>query len=392
MMTKHKSVCGILLATAVVIFLFACIDGVQKASIQQTKNDWEEIGPGGGGATFIPAFSYHNPAKFLIRCDMTGSYITDDGGQSYRQINFPNGASSFAFDPGDSSVIYIGSAFLNKSTDGGKTWTKVFPRESEIVSEKYFGDHGNYHIETTQGSLYDSNIGEITNIRVDPVSSMSLYFSMGKFFFYSNDNGITWNKIECNSSIQFIYVNNENLKNNVFIFTGDALSVFDKTTKSIVENKFPVALQPAFSFTGGLTKNKQTVFYALHNDSDENKSDEFGHSTVWISTDNGLQWREISDLFVNNSAVGIKPSYSMIACSEFNAEQAYLIANRYEQKKDAGMIYWYGAMKTKDAGKQWKWVWKGGGGSGQYGVKDGKGVTNLNDAWAEKAFGGEYIR
>ena len=37
-------------------------------------------------------------------------------------------------------------------------------------------------------------------------------------------------------------------------------------------------------------------------------------------------------------------------------------------------------------------MWKGGGGSGQYGVKDGIGVSNRNDAWAEKAFGGEYIR
>ena len=50
------------------------------------------------------------------------------------------------------------------------------------------------------------------------------------------------------------------------------------------------------------------------------------------------------------------------------------------------------ALKTRDTGLTWNWVWKGGGGSGQYGVKDGKGVSNLSDAWAQEAFGGEYIR
>ena len=72
---------------------------------------------------------------------------------------------------------------------------------------------------------------------------------------------------------------------------------------------------------------------------------------------------------------------------------AYLICNRYEVKKNnVGFIYWYGALKTSDSGNSWEWVWKGGGGSGQYAVKDGVGVFNLKDAWAEKAFGGEYIR
>ena len=51
-----------------------------------------------------------------------------------------------------------------------------------------------------------------------------------------------------------------------------------------------------------------------------------------------------------------------------------------------------GLLKPETTAVTWNWVWKGGGGSGQYGVKDGKGVSNLSDAWAEKAFGGEYIR
>jgi photosystem II stability/assembly factor-like uncharacterized protein len=82
----------------------------------------------------------------------------------------------------------------------------------------------------------------------------------------------------------------------------------------------------------------------------------------------------------------------MIACAEADAAQVYAVCNRYEDKTGDKLKYWYGALKSDDAGKSWHWTWKGGGGSGQYGVKDGIGVQNLTDAWAEKAFGGEYIR
>src|SRR5687768_2728967 len=93
---------------------------------KQLVVNWEKLGPGGGGSTFIPTFSYETPQNFLVRCDMTGSYITNDGGISYQQVNFPNGASAYAFDPGDANSIWIGSTTLNHSTDGGKTWELVF--------------------------------------------------------------------------------------------------------------------------------------------------------------------------------------------------------------------------------------------------------------------------
>ena len=82
---------------------------------------------GGGGAIFIPTFSYMSANKFLLRCDMTGSYLSRDGGKSYEQINFAGGASSFAWDYADSNVVYIGSASLNRSDDGGKGWKMIFP-------------------------------------------------------------------------------------------------------------------------------------------------------------------------------------------------------------------------------------------------------------------------
>ena len=380
--------------TIVFIFLCGCNNVSTSSKDKENKTiGWEKIGPGGGGATFIPTFSYVNNEKFLVRCDMTGTYLTNDGGQSFTQINFPNGISSIAFDPNDSANVYIGSSALNHSADGGKTWQILFPKKEEIAKETFSGDHASYHMETTKESLYEQGAGGIGNIRIDPVSSAAIYFSMRNFFFYSIDKGTTWKKEDCKTPIEFIYTNKYNSKDEVFIFTGQSICIFNKKNKTFSEKKLPAAMSPAFSFTAGITaKDKQEVFYVLHHDQKQEIEAEFGHSEVWMSTDKGSSWKQVDDSFIANVPAGIKPSYSMITCSELNAEQAYLVTNRYEEKKDTGFIYWYGAIKTNDAGKTWNWVWKGGGGSGQYGVKDGKGVDNLHDAWAEKAFGGEYIR
>jgi photosystem II stability/assembly factor-like uncharacterized protein len=382
------------------MFFLCILAGVTGCSKEDKKEEksitqptWEKIGPGGGGATFIPTFSYHNTSDFLLRCDMTGSYHTKNGGESYQQTNFPNGAASFAYDPGDSQTIYIGSNYLSRSTDGGETWTRIFPAKQDIVSESYSGDHASYSMETRSGSLYEPGEERIGNIRVDPTNSSTLFFSMGPFLFYSRDKGKTFAKKDVGRKIDYLYGNSAGLKDELVIFTDSSVFVFNKSSAELTAKAFPKEMSPAFSFTAGSeSKGGREIFYALHHDTTQEINEEFGHSEVWMSEDRGVTWTHNVNEFITNKNAGVKPSYSMIACSEFNARQVYLVTNRFEEKKGKGFIYWYGALKTTDAGQSWEWVWKGGGGSGQYGIKDGVGVANLKDAWAEKAFGGEYIR
>ncbi|HTN08955.1 hypothetical protein [Agriterribacter sp.] len=217
-------------------------DSVKAPEInQQTETGRQKQGPGSGVSTFIPTFSWHNATRFLIRCDMTGSCLTTNGGQSYKQINFPNGASGYAYDALDSNTI------------------------------------------------------------------------------------------------------------------------------SLSAKKLPAAVSAAFSFTGGTTKNKeQVIFYALRYDPMQAIDNEFGHTELWLSKDMGDSWQQATNATVMNTTAGIKPSYSMIACAANDAGKAYLVRNRYEERKNGGMVFWYGALKTNDAGDTWSWVWKGGGGSGQY--------------------------
>jgi photosystem II stability/assembly factor-like uncharacterized protein len=374
------------------IFLFACNSETIRERPSQVSN-WSKLGPGGGGSTFLPTFSYHKEDEFLIRCDMTGSYLTKDGGDSYSQVNFANGSSSFAFDPHDANTIYIGSTALNRSTDGGKTWKQIFPNSSEILSEKYEGDHASYSFKTVPTSVYNADSRRISGIRVDPVKKDLLYFSMGNAFYFSDERGGGFNRMDLQYPIAFLYTNPGILKGQVLIFTTHAIYTFNKNSKAITEKNLPSSMSPAFSFTGGTVKNSsQVILYALHNDQSKPIEEEFGYSELWTSLDHGVTWEQTANKIINNDRFKIKPSYSMVSCSEFDASHAYIVCNRYEEKADNKSIHWYGALKTDDSGNNWNWVWKGGGGSGQYGVRDGIGVSNLEDAWTEKAFGGEYIR
>ena len=128
------------------LFLLTAGCGPSAETIEQqvspaSEAAWEVIGPGGGGSTFYPTFSYYDPERIVIRCDMTGTYLSADGGQSWEMFNFPGGARAFAFDPQNADVVYVGAKGLHRTRDGGRTWELVFPRREEIEKASYLSDH-----------------------------------------------------------------------------------------------------------------------------------------------------------------------------------------------------------------------------------------------------------
>ena len=93
-------------------------------------------GLGGGGGMFLPTLSPLNNNDVLVSGDMTGFYISHDGGSSWRMFNLGDRAWFFVFDPVDPKVIYAKTApapvgfkqdrpfsrpALFRSADSGKT-------------------------------------------------------------------------------------------------------------------------------------------------------------------------------------------------------------------------------------------------------------------------------
>src|SRR5690606_22463854 len=95
---------------------------------------WAFAGYGGGGAMFFPAVSPHDAQLALVACDMTGSYVTYNGGESWRMFNLRGPVDYFVFDPVDPNTIYAHSIALFKSTNRGRTWSILYPHPSEVVS------------------------------------------------------------------------------------------------------------------------------------------------------------------------------------------------------------------------------------------------------------------
>ena len=81
---------------------------------------WRKLGPGGGGALFYPTISPHNTNTVLVGCDMTGSYISGDAGESWRMFNLRSRAAAFG-----------GRVILHNAPEGGALLRLTLPAAAE---------------------------------------------------------------------------------------------------------------------------------------------------------------------------------------------------------------------------------------------------------------------
>src|SRR5215468_7840158 len=111
------------------VFRLICLllAGLTFSGDSDRPGDFKIIGPGGGGAMFHPSVSPHDLDTVLVSCDMTGAYISHDGGKSWRMFNLRGVVEFFVFDPKDKKVIYAEATGLWRSSDGGDSWSLVYP-------------------------------------------------------------------------------------------------------------------------------------------------------------------------------------------------------------------------------------------------------------------------
>src|SRR4029079_6534631 len=106
----------------------------------------------------------------FVSCDMTGSYVTHDGGNSWRMFNLHSPVNFYVFDPLDSNTVYANSVALFKSTNKGRTWKLLYPSPSETIALVCKGDHAEEIVVTK-----DSTIRKVQALAVDPKDSKKLY-------------------------------------------------------------------------------------------------------------------------------------------------------------------------------------------------------------------------
>jgi photosystem II stability/assembly factor-like uncharacterized protein len=127
---------------AVLLLVTAAAAGELAPTRPARLDAWRVIGPGGGGTMRRTAISPHDPKVVVLGCDMTGAYLTGDGGASWRMFNLGSVPTAFAFDPSRPETIYAGAEAVYRSDDSGRTWRMVLPDPAKSTVAGAIGDHG----------------------------------------------------------------------------------------------------------------------------------------------------------------------------------------------------------------------------------------------------------
>jgi hypothetical protein len=367
--------------------LALCIPSTRATSAAQKsgKGGWRIIGPGGGGAQYRPTVSPHDPNTVLVACDMTGSYITRDGGRSWRQFNLRTRVDAFAFDPKDPSVIYAGSSGLFRSEDGGERWRLVFPSPSAVTSERMVGDHAQHSFVSRDNWPG----GSVQAVRVDPQQTAHIYIAVktadSLLLFHTNDRGKTWRKgAEApGKEVRALHLDTTSPKANrrLFVFTDTGVHAAYVRDLRLEGVRLPAGVANIVGATSGLDPaTRRPVFYITTPAAFEGGKLSTG---VYRSTDLGQTWAELRGGLERGDAghaAARPPVFTLVAAAEGDARTVYLVAQRFpEASAEGGTVRnHFGILKSTDRGDTWQWALKATG-------RDGP--SNRKEGWLGRSFG-----
>ncbi|MBL7696972.1 MAG: hypothetical protein JNK79_02400 [Chitinophagaceae bacterium] len=331
----------------------ACNSSPTQTSKQISGSDitWKVIGFGGGGNTYCPTVSPHNPNIMMLSCDMTGSYVTRNGGQSWKNFNIMGPVKAFTYDPIDSNVVYAISRALFRSNNMGETWEMVFPAPSDIEKVVTQGDEATETIVT-----HDKKTKSISAFEIDPFNSNILYAVIAEdnkyFFCVSTNRGATWIKQRSvTQPIKNIFLPPGSSTNRTILLAGtntvevqkDHTSKTWKTPGNIIQ------------YTGGYDNaKKKFILYAIGGRS-QTKA-ERDRPGVYISENEGETWQNLQpNVLKLGRSTTQNPEWRTIATSSSQPATIYLSYSKLLTGVDTFSM---GILKSTDYGKTWNFAWK----------------------------------
>jgi photosystem II stability/assembly factor-like uncharacterized protein len=326
---------------------------VAGTALAVRPGDFRVIGPGGGGAMFNPTISPHDRNTVLVSCDMTGAYITHDGGQSWRMFNLRGVVRFFAFDPIDPKVIYAQATGLWRSTDSGETWKLVYPQAAHIKKIMMRSDHADEHLVAEPDPLEN-----ITAMAIDPANSKILYAAAGgenhAALFVSRDRGESWERQDdLPETPHRMWADPKIAQRARRLYLIGPHFVVRKSGTELVKFSSPGSV--AFTDSSlGFTSAEQPIIYGV------------SEKGVFVSKDGGASWKA-------SSFPGSGAKFRAVGASLQRGETAYVSYGDLSKN----LRSWIGVAKTENGGDSWQLIWQ----------EASSAAANVHDAWITPRFG-----
>jgi len=333
------------------------------------KGAWKVLGPGGGGAQFLSTINPADPNNVFVRCDMTGAYVTVDGGKSWRMFNLRTVVQDFEFDPGQPNTVYAANSGLYRSDDRGSRWQLIYPDPTEIAAERMVGDHADQYFELTGGARSP----RIEKVRVDPASSNTIYIGQPAPYIYSaaapprregesvvimlsEDRGKSWRelvRVKGQDVLAILPGTWEGKPDDVTVFTDRSVVRVAKASGKVTE--LPLPVERILAAEGGTGENGCVYYVLAPMRSSEGKV----AGGVYRSTDQGKSWKQVNNGLLDGwQDSGALPRFSALAVCEGDSRVAYLSSSHYILKINNERERQFGIFKTEDSGETWRWVYR----------------------------------
>jgi photosystem II stability/assembly factor-like uncharacterized protein len=320
---------------------------------------WRIIGPGGGGTMIAPTISPHDSNIVLEHCDMTGGYVTLDGGLSWRLFSLRTVIETFAFDPQNAKIIYAGNAALWRSEDTGRTWRMLFPNPANNTIEHQNGDHSNYSL-TTGDKSYIPGLS-IRAIAVDPKDSNIIQMAFAdprngeSVLLASSDRGVSFQR-QHEFPAERIHL--------LRYTSGGLLAIGSKGVYRYAGGKWEAQAGPGEELVNASVgeSNGTTYLYATT-----------PKGALFVTEDGGHNWQERTPALGQQSG-----QFETVATAGRNARIAYAGFRNLKLGERHEDLY-NGIAKTVDGGRRWSIVFR----------ESTRPALNLDASWIEpRAAGG----
>jgi photosystem II stability/assembly factor-like uncharacterized protein len=394
---------GLLIISLVLISSFPINNNQLKPSDKPNPDgEWKIIGPGAGGGVFIPTISPFDTSLVFAKGDMTGDFVTYDGGLSWKLFNLMSVVQDYEFDPADPDVVYAASrgylydedrgsglSMLYRSDNRGKTWKVIYPDISMIRPL----DKLQSNSFLPSGLLDEIPDGSIDIIKVDPEDNKKIYLGLsplkpyiGKlpdktprmiFLMETEDGGGTWNLITQVPGTEVLGIFTQaphSRSDEVTVITETTIAKVDiKTFKTrILSHPGGKILKAA-----GGTSNDKMLTYIITG-SGRVKDEEYTGG-LFRSNDGGERWDNANGNLRNLTTGAASSMFMCMGVCIKRADVIYLSVYIPDNGPDQIEKVRYEIYKSIDSGTTWEPVYS----ANSLEVLSG----NFNDSWLNKEYG-----